>query len=400
MKNLKIRRHLLYLLLVIFVATLLFVWLRPTPVLVDIESVSRGYLAVTLEEEGRTRVANRYQISAPVAAHLRRITLEPGDPVTANQNLLILEPLPSSFLDLRSRAEAEARVAAAEAALETARRDAEAAAANAAFANDEFQRIRQLAEKQLVSTSDLQRAEAEARRTEALQRSAEFRARTARFQLEAARAGLIQPDDQASAGTLVITSPVNGVVLQRHLESAQVVQAGQPLLDIGDPAILEVVTDVLSADAVRIEPGMRVLLERWGQPEPLTGRVRLVEPAGFTKISALGVEEQRVPAVVDILSPPPQRLGDAYRVNTRFILWEDEDVIRVATSALFRHRDTWSVFVADGNRARRRSVTIGRRGDLFTQVLSGLTAGDLVIVHPDRAIEEGTRIRRREESNR
>jgi HlyD family secretion protein len=391
------RRRLLYLLLALFVTALLFIWLRPVPMLVDIEPVTRGYLAVTLEEEGRTRLAERYQISAPIAAYLRRITLDVGDPVEVAQELLTLEELVPSYLDLRSRTEAEARVAAAGAVLETARREAEAAAANAAFARDEFQRLRQLTERQLISVSDLERAEAEARRTEALQRSAEFRTRTARFELEAARAALIQPGDRAAVATLAITSPVTGVVLQRHLESAQVVQPGQPLLDLGNPAGLEVVADMLSADAVRIEPGMRVLLERWGRPEPLEGRVRLVEPAGFTKISALGVEEQRVPVVVDILSPPPQwqRLGDAYRVNTRFILWEGEDVLRVPTSALFRHRHEWAVFIADNNRAHLRLVTIGPRGDLFTQALSGLIAGDQVIVHPDRIIEDGARIRQR-----
>jgi HlyD family secretion protein len=396
----KMRRPLLYLLLAVLLATLLFAWLRPSPVLVDVGAVTRGYLAVTLEEEGRTRVMVRYQISAPMAAHLRRITLDPGDPVKTNQELVVLEALPASFLDLRSRAEAEARVAAAEAALETSRREAEAAAANAAFARDEFQRLRQLAERQLVSVSDLERAEAEARRTEALQHSAEFRARTARFELEGARAALIQPGDRTPAAFLTMTSPVNGVVLQRHLESAQVVQPGQPLLEIGEPMALEVVADILSADAVRIESGMRVLLERWGRSEPLIGRVRLVEPAGFTRISALGVEEQRVPVIVDILSPPIQwqRLGDAYRVNARFILWEAEDVLRVPTSALFRQRDQWAVFVVDDNRARMRMVNIGPRGDLFTQALSGLAAGEQVIVHPDRAVEDGTRIRRRAES--
>jgi HlyD family secretion protein len=394
------RRHLLYLLLALLMAALLFFWLRPTPALVDIEQVTRGYLSVAFEEEGRTRVRDRYHISAPIAAHLRRITLEAGDSVKVGQELVTLEELTPSYLDLRSRTEAEARVAVAGAALEMARRDADAAAANAAFARDEFARLSQLAEQQLISANDLERAKAEARRTEALQRSAESRTRAARFELEAARAALIRPGDQSRpVKTLALTSPVDGVVLQRHLESAQVVQAGQLLLEIGDPSALEIVADALSADAVRLEPGMRVIMERWGLPELIEGRVRLIEPAGFTKISALGVEEQRVPVIVDISSPPPQwqRLGDAYRVNVRFILWEGEEILRVPTSALFRHEEGWAVFIVDDNRAHRRLATIGRRGEFYTQVVDGLEDGELVIVHPDRAIEDGSRIRHRGE---
>jgi HlyD family secretion protein len=398
-KNMPWRRRLLYLLLAVFLAVLLLVWLRPAPELVDIEPVSRGPLAVALEEEGRTRVVDRYLISAPVAAHLRRITLRVGDPVAVNQELLTLEGMATSFLDLRGRAEMEARVAAAEAALETARREAEAAAANAGFARAELERLSRLAERQLISVSDLERAAAEARRAEALHRSAEFRVQTAQAELEGTRAALIQAGKRPPETTLTITAPVAGVVLQRHLESAQVVQPGQPLLEIGDPAALEVEAEVLSADAVRIEQGMRVLLERSGLPEPLEGRVRRVEPAGFTKVSALGVEEQRVLIIIDIVSPGPlwQRLGDAYRVNTRFILWEEADVLRVPTSALFRHQDNWAVFVADHRRARLRTVIIGRRGELFTQVLAGLAAGELVVVHPGRDLEDGSRLQQRTE---
>jgi HlyD family secretion protein len=394
-------RPILYLLLALFIAALLYIWLRPTPILVDVEEVTRGFLAVSLEEEGKTRIKDRYRISAPVAAHLRRITLDAGDPVQANQQLLTLETVTTSFLDLRSRAEIEARTAAAEAALEAAEQEAEAAAADAAFARKELQRLTGLVKRQLVSVSDLQRAEAEARRTEALARSAESRTQTARFEVEMARAALIPAGKRPPEATLPIASPVTGVVLQRYLESAQVVQAGQPLLEIGDPGGLEVEVEVLSADAVRIEPGMRVLLERSGLPEPLAGRVRLVEPTGFTKVSALGVEEQRVLVIVEIVSPRPrwQRLGDAYRVNTRFLLWEEEDVLRVPTSALFRDGGDWAVFIADANRARFRAVSIGRRGELHTQVSAGLAAGERVIVYPDRDIEEGTRIRLREAEN-
>jgi HlyD family secretion protein len=397
------RRRLLILLFALLGAVLILFLLRPSPVLVDTQPATRGYLAVTLEEEGRTRIVNRYEVFSPMTAQLRRVTLDVGDPVEENQRVITLEPLPSPFLDIRSLAEAEARRDAAEALLETARQEAEAAAAAASFARSELQRLQQLKDRQLISTSELQRAEAEAQRTEALHRSAQFRVRTARSDLDAARAALVHSgsQDPSSTDDISLVSPIRGVVLRRYLESAQVVQPGQPLLELGNPLDLEVEVEVLSSDAIKIEPGMRVLLERWGRPEPLEGRVRRIEPAGFTKISALGVEEQRVIVLADIVSPQERwnRLGDAYRVNARFILWEEKDVLRVATSALFRHEHGWAVFLIDGNRARLQPVTIGRRGELHTQVLEGLQPGETVIVHPDRSIEKGTRIRTRERGN-
>lgn len=373
---------------------------RPAPILVDVEPVTRGPLLVTVEEEGRTRVIDRYRVSAPIAAQARRLTVDVGDAVSAGDVLVVLDAQPAPALDVRTLAEARARVAAAEAALAVARQEVEAATASARFARQEYERLRSLGQQGLVAPSEVEQAEAEARRTAALQRSAEFRVQTAGFEVEAAQTALAYAGGQEAdrAGMLELRAPVSGRILKRHFESARVVQPGEPILEIGDPAALEVEVDVLSADAVRIEPGMRVLFERWGAPEPLEGRVRRVEPVGFTKVSALGVEEQRVLVIADITSPREAwaRLGDAYRVNARFVLWEDDDVLRVPASALFRHADGWAVFAVEQARAVLRAVEIGHRGAWLTEVRGGLAAGDAVIVHPDRDIEPGTRVRVRD----
>ncbi|OOG28630.1 efflux transporter periplasmic adaptor subunit [Thioalkalivibrio denitrificans] len=370
---------------------------RPAPVLVDTEQVTRGTLAVTIEEEGRTRVIDRYEVSAPITAQARRIRLEVGDEVRLGDVLVTLDAPPSPALDPRTLQEARARLAAAEAALETARADVRALAAQALYAREEHERLRELAERQLVSRSTVDRAAADADQSEALLRSARFRVQTAIGQRDAARAALAHADaeDPEATGILELRSPVSGRVLRRHFESARVVHPGDPILEIGDPDRLEVAVDVLSSDAVRIESGMRVLFERWGDVQELEGRVRRVEPTGFTKISALGVEEQRVWVIADITSDPAYwtRLGDNYRVNARFFIWEEADVLRVPTSALFRHDGDWGVFRVHDDRAQLVRVEIGRRGAIHTQVLDGLEDGDEVIVHPDRDVEDGVRLR-------
>lgn len=382
------------------VLALVVLGLRPSPLLVDSEPATRGPLTVSVEEEGRTRVADRFVVSAPIAGQARRITLEVGDPVEQGQVLAVLDALAVPSLDLRNVQESRARVAALEAALATAREEASAAQASAGFAREEAERLRRLGEDGLVPRNIVDQAAAEADRSAAIERSTRFRVRTAQSELEAARAALAYAggQDPGASGVFELVAPVSGQVLRRWFESARVVQPGDPLLEIGDPAALEVEVDVLSSDAVRIAPGMRVLFERWGEAEPLEGRVRRVEPVGFTKVSALGVEEQRVWVIANITSPRQawERLGDGYRVNARFILWENDDALRIPTSALFREGDGWAVFVVDGDRARQRSVEAGRRGGLYTELLNGLAAGERVIVHPDRDLENGTRIRLRE----
>jgi HlyD family secretion protein len=390
------RSRVLLILLAAGIAILLFAGFMPRAELVELEPVTRGPLAETIEEEGRTRVRDRYVVSSPITAHARRVALEVGDTVDQGDVLVVLDPMASPALDARSLAQARARVSAAVATLETAREELEAARASAGFAADEYERMRTLGQQELVPPSQVEQAESEARRMAALVRSAGFRVNTAAAEVEAARAALAYAGRQEREFTeeFELRSPVLGRVLERMFQSARAVQPGEPILVIGDPAGLEVEVDVLSADAVRIQPGMRALLERWGSPSPLEARVRLIEPRGFTKFSALGVEEQRVLVIVDITEPRErwERLGDAYRVNARFILWEAESVLRVHTSALFRHEGRWAVFVADEGRARLRPVETGRRGELMTEVLQGLQPGEPVIVHPDADLKDGSRI--------
>lgn len=393
------RRRLLFVLAAAVVVGLIVWGFRPAPALVDVEPVTRGPLEVTVEDEGRTRVIDRYEISSPVAAETRRITLEVGDTVRRGDVVVTLDAVAAPTLDARAVAQARARVAAAEAAVVTAEQEVRAADASARFARAEAERWRQLGEQGLVARREVELAEADARRTAALHQSAIFRRRTAQAELEAARTALAfggRQDPEAS-GVLELRSPVAGQVLRRHFESGRVVQPGEPILLIGDPISLEVEVDVLSSDAVRIGAGMPVRIERWGSPEPLNGRVERVEPVAFTKVSALGVEEQRVWVIVRFTDPPARwaRLGDGYRVNARFILWRADDVLRVPTSSLFRHGEGWVVFVANDGRARLRPVKVAERGGGYTRVVSGLAAGERVIVHPSRDVTDGTRLSER-----
>ena len=374
----------------------------PKPEPVETAEVKRGYMRVAIEEEGRTRIMDRFIISAPVAGFALRIKLDAGDPVSKGQVITELEPLRSNILDPRTRAEAEARVAAAEASLRAAKENVRAAKASAEFVKKELDRLRQLFKDALVAQEKLDEAETALSRAEAALRSSEFAVEVARHKKAAALTALkysaaLDPGDYAER--VIIKAPVSGRVLRINHKSEGVVSMGRPLIEIGDPRALEVEADVLSADAVRIRPGTPVLFERWGGDELLKGRVRVVEPAGFTKISALGVEEQRVLVISDIVSPPEKwaELGDGYRVEASFILWEDDNVLQIPTSALFRYGDGRAVFVFSDKRARMRKVRIGHRNGLSAQILSGLAAGDKVITHPDSSIKEGSRVSIREE---
>lgn len=369
----------------------------PQPVLIEAATVARKPLRVTVEEEGKTRVIDRYVVSAPVAGYVRRVRLDVGDAVPQGAPVLELEPLPSDVLDPRSHAQAQARVAAAEDSLHAAREAAVAAKAEADYAQAELRRVSGLRKAKTVSEQELDRAEARARQTTASLRSARFAVEVAGHELEAAKTALRYSAAQGGAAheTVVVRSPVGGRVLKRHRQSEGVVAAGAPLVEVGDPRALEVEVDVLSADAVRIRPGTRVLFERWGGAQPLEGSVRVVEPVGFTKVSALGVEEQRVWVIVDFTSPQEQweRLGDGYRVEASFVLWEGDAVLQVPASALFRYGDGWAVFVLDGNRARRREVRLGHRSDLSAEITAGLQEGERVIIHPDDSIADGSSVR-------
>lgn len=371
--------------------------LRPQPVLVEAATVSEGPLQVTIEEEGRTRVKDRFVVSAPVAGFVRRINLEVGDSVVQKQVLTELEPLRSAVLDPRRRAEAEARVAASRSALLSAEEKRQAAQAEAEYASGEYRRKLRLQKTGSISEDQLSQSHTEMRRAEAQLRSARFAVDVAKYELDAASTLLqysaAQNSDSVLKERVPILAPVNGAVLSLHRKSEGVVAAGEPLVELGDPRALEVAVDVLSFDAVRLHPGTEVLIERWGG-EPLKASVKVVEPVGFTKVSALGVEEQRVWVIVDITSAPEawQRLGDGYRVEARFILWQNPQVVQVPNASLFRIDDGWGLFVIDEGRAHLRRVEVGERNGLRAQILEGVRVGERVVTHPDNSLEDGVRL--------
>ena len=386
------------------VAAAIGMMMRPSPVEVDVATVGRGPLQVTIDEEGETRVRDRFVVSAPLAGRVLRIELEPGDPVIAEETVLAsFQPGDPTLLDARTRAEAEARVRATRAALGRAQADRERAEVETEFAQSELDRHRQLAADGIVSAEQLDAAEHATRTGAEALRAAEFALRTAEYQLEIAQASLfqVQTDGTGSAlngnGPIVLRSPIDGVVLRRVRESEAIVPAGEPLLELADPANLEIVSDLLSVDAVKIDGGDDVLIEQWGGDRVLRGRVRLVEPSGFMKISALGVEEQRVNIIVDFVDVREawKALGDGYRVEVRVVVWEADDVLRAPTSSLFRVGDDWAVYGIEEDRAVRRMVEIGQRNRLTAEVVSGLSEGDEVIVHPSDAVIDGVAIQRR-----
>jgi HlyD family secretion protein len=369
----------------------------PKPIAVEVVTAGRGRLAVTVEEEGKTRVKDKFVVSAPVAGFLRRVLLDVGDAVAKGQIVARLEPLRSQALDPRARAEAEASLAAAEASLRSAAETARAAAADAEYARKQHERMEGLYEKGYVSRDDLDRAESAAKQAGANRLAAEAAVKEARAVRDRAQSllGYSAAEGVSDRNRIVdVASPVDGRVLKVHRESEGVTAAGDPIIDVGNPELLEVKVEVLSADAVAIRPGTRVIFEQWGGEKPLEGTVRVVEPEAFTKISSLGVEEQRVLVIADFTSPPDlwRRLGDEYRVEAKFIVWEQEDVLQVPATALFRRGDSWAVFVVRDKRARLRQVAVGHRSGLAAEITSGLSEGEQVINHPQDMITDGVRV--------
>lgn len=374
-----------------------FGWVfRPQPVAVDIVTASRGPLQVTVSQEGTTAVRDVFVVSAPVSGLKRRIPHQVGDAVRAAETVIAsIEPTDPAFLDVRAAAEGRAAVQAAEAATAFAEADVERARAELAFARNEVDRHRQLHRTGNVSQSALDEAERRFRTQTAAVQEAEAHLRMREFELEQARARLMAPSgaqvSREECDCVHVYSPVDGRILRMLQESEGVVQAGTPLVEIGDPRNLEVVVDLLSSDAVRVEPGQRVLISEWGGPSVLEGAVRRVEPYAFTKVSALGIEEQRVNVRIDITAPPDQwaRLGHGYRVETDIVLWESVDVLKLPLSALFRDGERWAVFAVEDDVAHRRDVGLGRRNGLEAEILSGLEAGEAVVLHPGDRVADG-----------
>lgn len=368
--------------------------LLPDPVVVDVAPARTTPLRVTIDEDGVTRIRSRYVVSAPLSGSVDRITLRPGDPVHAGHELVHLLPGAAPLLDARSRSETEARLRAARARHEQALAQAASARLALALAQRQAERQRALARGRAIPPSELEQVEfAERVRSQELA-AAEFAVRVAAQEVALVRAALTAGAPARREGGLAITAPVDGVVLRVERESAGVVLAGAPLLEIGDPSALEVVVDVLTTDAVQLTPGARAELVHWGGDRVLTGRVRRIEPAAFTRVSVLGIEEQRVNVLVDLDGEPARwaRLGDGFRVEVRLVVWESPATLTIPAGALFRHADRWAVYrVADG-RAARTTIDVGRTTPELAQVHRGLRPGDPVIVYPSDAITDGSRI--------
>jgi HlyD family secretion protein len=370
--------------------------LWPKPVAVETAEVLTGRLAVTVNDEGQTKVKQRYVVSAPVGGQLRRVELKPGAQVEAGVTpVAYLETSAADLLDARSLAQAQARVGAAGAArLQAAAMDTRARAA-AELAKSELERARLLFERGAISKQELDVAQMRETAAAEERRAAAFALQVAHHEEEQAKAWLERGKQTQEAGDpVVITSPVSGRVLRVFQESQRVVMAGTPILEVGDPTDLEVWVEVLSRDGVAIRPGATVWLEQWGGTEPLRGRVRLVEPSAWTKISALGVEEQRVWVIVDIVDGLEKRptLGDAYRVEAKIVLWESENVLQVPAGALFQQNGAWKLYAVEGGRAQLRTVKVGHSNGLVTEVLEGARAGERVIIYPGDQVKGGVRV--------
>ncbi len=378
------------------VVGLLVLSVRPRPQLVDVGVVHRGPLRVTVDEDGTVRVRERHGVSSPLAGTLSRPELKAGDAVQADTVLARLVPVAPPLLDARTRAEVEARARSATDALRQAEASLARARSALELAEHEVERARSLGKAGSISREALDRAEFTA---STRSREVEMAARAAdveRHDLEVARAALLQTrgEGPATQQEWKVTSPVRGVVLRVLQESEGVVQPGTPLFELGDLDALEVVADLLTTDAVAVRPGQEVLIERWGGDRTLHARVRRVEPSAFTKVSALGVEEQRVNVLADLTDAAEARvgLGDRYRVQVRVVTVDLPDVLLVSTGAAFRQGTGWAVFTVDEGRAHLRRVELGRRNDTDAEVLSGLTAGQLVALYPGEALRDGTRV--------
>lgn len=368
----------------------------PQPISVDVATVTRGLFQVTVEDMARTRVRDTYVVSAPVSGRLLRIGNRAGEDVVAGRSIVAqLQPSEPAFLDARSRAQAETVVKAAEAALESAASAVVQAQAEVDHAVAELKRVESLAARGLSSTSDLENAQLQQRKAIAGIDAAKSALNVKEFELENARMLLADFRSTSNPSSVVsIKAPVTGRVFRVLQQSEAVVVAGTPILEIGNPGDLEVMVELLSTDAVKVKPGAAAMIMDWGGPTDLSARVRFVEPSGFTKFSALGVEEQRVRVILDITEPRESwpQLGDGFRVNARIVVWEATNVVHAPLSALFRNGETWQTFVVRNGRAAQVNISIGQTNQLEAEILNGLQQGDRVILHPSDKITDGNTI--------
>ncbi len=371
--------------------------LRPKPIPVELATISRGPLTVHVAEEAKTRIRNRYIVAAPVMGNMRRVALKPGDEVKAGETLItVIEPAIAPLLDVRTQTQSEARVQAAEAARARAQESLAMARTAAQFAQASWERVKKNIQEGSISVTDRENIERDAQVREREVRAAEFALQVAEHELSQAKAALLtlaNPDGKAGAA-VEVKSPVSGRVLKVQQESAMLITAGTPILEVGDPADLEIEAEILSRDAVAIRPGAEVMVEQWGGEPSLKARVRRIEPAAFTKVSALGVEEQRVIVLSDFDSlPEPARvLGDRFRVEVRIAVWHEPDVLLVPSGALFREGAEWMTFILRGTEAVKTRLELGRTDGKSAQVLSGLQAGDKVLMHPPDSVVDGAQV--------
>lgn len=391
-----------YVVLAIGLVALIGYGLRPKPVSVDVANAVRGPMRVTVDEDGETRIKERFMVSAPIGGQLQRITFKSGHLVKAGETILAtIEPHNPALLDPRDRAELEARVNAAGATVEQARAQLSRSKSDADLAQGELGRSKQLNESGAISRQQFDDISARANAAAEAVRSAESAVRIAEFQLRQAEAAYTRSGTGGKEGgtnwSFAIQSPITGSVLRVMQESEKVVQPGEQLIEVGNPGDLEIWIDVLTHDAVKIKPGAEVVIEHWGGKVPLTARVRRIEPAGFTKVSALGVEEKRTWIVADLTDPPEKwiALGDNYRIEAGIAIWHADDVLKIPAGALFRHQNGWAVFLMREGKAELRPIEIGHTNGLESEVLSGLAAGDTIIVHPSDQIADGLRVKAR-----
>lgn len=398
-----------------------FLW--PAAIEAELAVAALAPMQVTIDEDGRTRVKDRYVVSAPLDGELLRVGVRAGDRLEAGKTILAsILPKPPDMLDARVRGEAEAKVRVAEAAhLQAERRLAEAREAHE-LARHLFERARRLLSTRTITTEEFETVEHKERIAAEAMRSAEFGQQVARFEVDLARAALLRTRPASSVAPrtptpeepaheklahenpmapsdaderLEIRSPITGQVFRVLQENAMVVRSGAALVEVGDTRDLEIEVDLLSSDAVRVKPGAKMLLEHWGGERPLVARVRLIEPSGFTKVSALGVEEQRVNVIADFVDDVEHRpqLGDGFRVEARVVEWETNRALIVPAGAVFRLGDEWAVYVVHGNRARLKTIQVGHHNGSQAEVLTGLEAGERVVLHPSDRMSDGARIR-------
>jgi len=370
----------------------------PSSLEVGVTRVVRGPMQVTIDEDGVTRIRDRFVVSAPVAGRLHRIELEPGDPVVGGRTVVArLTTAESPLLDPRTSGELSAGVDAARAAVGQAQAQRARAAAELERAQTTLRRQQELMKAGAISGDALDAAETAVMTAKEASRAADFTVSRSEYELQLARARLQAPS--AAGRGVDVVAPVSGVILKRLHESETVVPVGDPLVEIGDPARIEIVADFLSTDAVRIPPNAPVLIEQWGGNQPLMARVRRVEPAGFMKVSALGVEEQRVNVIIDFTDPAVagRSLGDAYRVDVRVIIWREDNVLKVPVGALFRRGEAWASFGVENDRARVKTVMLGQRNPTDAQVTGGLSEGQTVVLHPPDTLMDGMRVKTRPE---